>query len=544
MENETNFDKLLELAHARKHNNTVIVTFSDDSYKNVLINWLNGLHRLNIRNYLVISLDEQIHTFLCEQSIPSVLLKIEFNLDSLWAMRIDIFQLLCRSGIDFIHSDTDAVWLKNPIPEYFTTPGCHLVASQGTTWPVDVLDKQGFVFCCGLFYVQSCKQTLALFEEIAEDIQKTGDDQTSLNRVIQRKQLKWDTLYTESYDMHFRDQCFRCFNKTVTGYSPVNKLSVALLPQHLFQRLHMPGQDAFVKHLFTEKDSESKIDMLSRTGCLFLEHSPDSTNRSDTDLPRTSTKRIIPAITHRKKRILVYGMQSSGASLFSYFLSQNPDTLGIIDLNNHRLAPDLPDEFDIVLKAVVSTRWSLQDHIDSFHPDKTILFIRNPCHNYYSLMDKAYANKSGLLDEKFKLLDHYFEAREQFDLTLFYEDFILDYSGTIEKLNTIGCKYTEEHYRFSRTPQEIADFNINNSNWCRDNPAAEGPAGGWGMGNIHSSAIKLELCTKPITSEIISRVRTDCPVLYAYYQEYKALIPNSGIEQERLLTETQHADTA
>ena len=42
-------------------------------------------------------------------------------------------------------------------------------------------------------------------------------------------------------------------------------------------------------------------------------------------------------------RILVYGMQSSGASLFTYFLAQRPDTIAVIDLWDGVVAPDFQD---------------------------------------------------------------------------------------------------------------------------------------------------------------------------------------------------------
>jgi|GEM_PF-766903 len=537
MENEMHLETLLELARTRKQNNTVIITFSDYRYKDVVTNWFTGLHRLNILNYLIISLDEQIHAFLDEQGIPNVLLKIDFNLDSLWLMRVKVFQFLCHNGIDFIHSDTDAVWLRNPIPEYFTATGCHIVASQGTTWPSDVLDAQRFVFCCGLFYVQSCRQTKAIFDEIATDILETGDDQISLNRILQKKDLRWDTSRAEHYHLHFKGRQFKCFNTPVTAYSPLSKLSIALLPQHLFQRLHMPGQQAYVKHLFAEKDSESKLDMFSRTGSLFIEPGPDRISQKTTGPGHPPPGRLVDIKPGRKKRLLVYGMQSSGASLFSYFLAQKAESLGIIDLNNHRLAPALPYEFDIVLKTVVTTRWSLEDHIENFQPDKTILFIRNPCSNYYSLTNKVYANKSGTAEEKFALLDSYFEAREQFDLTIFYEDFITDFSGTITKLKEIGWESSQEHYTFPRTPQEISEFNIRHSKWCRENPAAEGPSGGWGMGNIHSSSINLSLSTKPVTPDIIDKVKKLCPVLQAYYEAHSHLPPTTSPAHDIALTQ-------
>jgi len=52
-------------------------------------------------------------------------------------------------------------------------------------------------------------------------------------------------------------------------------------------------------------------------------------------------------------KTLIYGMQSSGASLFAYWLSQQNQCLSIIDLYHDQLAPSL-DHDNVVLKCVVT----------------------------------------------------------------------------------------------------------------------------------------------------------------------------------------------
>lgn len=263
-------NRLLQLANARKDNGMVILVFSDHRYTEVLLNWLVAQNRLGIRNYLIVSLDEDIHTFLEERGFPTFLSLLEGTLGDLWAMRMNIFRTLCANKIDFIHSDADAIWLKNPIPEYFNGSDHHIIASQGTIWPPDVLSAQGFVFCCGLFYIKSCPQTLSLLDDINLGVKKSGDDQVSFNRSTINCDIAWETESKHSYTLVYENQEFLCFKDLISGQSGDQQLSFALLPHHLFQRLHMPGQDAFLKHLLSEKDSESKLNMFQRTGCRFL----------------------------------------------------------------------------------------------------------------------------------------------------------------------------------------------------------------------------------------------------------------------------------
>ncbi|MFW5804545.1 MAG: hypothetical protein ACOCWG_04885, partial [bacterium] len=76
-------------------------------------------------------------------------------------------------------------------------------------------------------------------------------------------------------------------------------------------------------------------------------------------------------------RILVHGLQSSGASLFTLFLAQHPNRIAIIDLLNKQLAPSLTHlkDKELLLKTVVTSKYALQDHQENYNPDKTILFI-------------------------------------------------------------------------------------------------------------------------------------------------------------------------
>lgn len=217
-------------------------------------------------------------------------------------------------------------------------------------------------------------------------------------------------------------------------------------------------------------------------------------------------------------KILIYGLQSSGASLLAFFMAQKANTVGIIDLNNHRLAPTLDLPFDIVLKAVITTSWSLDQHIKSFRPDKTILLVRNPCHNYYSLQNKVYANKSGNIDDKFVLLDKYFAEPDRFDATIVYERFLTDRAGMVAQLNAIGWESHLAHYELPRTKVDIAHFNNEHCQWCKENPAAAGPAGGWGMGNISGAAINPKFSEKPADPAIEKKVRALCPALSEFYR--------------------------
>ena len=156
-------------------------------------------------------------------------------------------------------------------------------------------------------------------------------------------------------------------------------------------------------------------------------------------------------------RLLIYGMQSSGATAFSLFLAQRPACLGLVDILNNYAAPRLETELDVVAKVVVTTAYPLEVHQERFRPDRTILFLRDPRDNFESLRRKNYCNHSGLMDEKFALLDRIFEERGRFDAVIEYEDFVGRAPHVLEEITGLGWPVNESHYNFRRTHAELAE---------------------------------------------------------------------------------------
>lgn len=185
-------------------------------------------------------------------------------------MRAEIFKLLCDLNIDFVHSDADAVWLRDPVPEYFLGQKSELIISQGTIWPPFVLKVWSFVLCCGLFYVRSGPLTRTLFEDLLTDIRTSRDDQISMNKVLAERGIRWNLDRSIIYKLQYNQHEFLCSKNTVQGVSLKDGLTVQMLPHHLFQRLPMQVPDVFVRHLLTPKMHSKKMEALAGSDCLFL----------------------------------------------------------------------------------------------------------------------------------------------------------------------------------------------------------------------------------------------------------------------------------
>ena len=145
--------------------------------------------------------------------------------------------------------------------------------------------------------------------------------------------------------------------------------------------------------------------------------------------------------------------------MLAFTLAQKPDCLGFIDIWNMFAAPRLETERDCFAKVVVTTAFSLEVHRERFRPDVTLLALRYPADNYDSLFGKEYAHESGLMDEKFTLLEEVLRAGTGFDRIVHYEDFVFCPREVIALFERIGWPVGFEALQFSRSPREIEDAN-------------------------------------------------------------------------------------
>lgn len=261
--------------------NTIIITFANFAYKDVILNWAAGIKRLNIRNYIVISLDEYAYDYFAKNNITTVLKPFTGNIDELWIFRMKIFNQVIENDFDLLHSDADAIWLKNPLPEFFSDKSYDMTFSQGTVYPPDVKNDWGFVLCCGLFLIRSNQTTKSIFGEINNNIMEVKDDQVAVNRYLRDNfDIKWTAKPGTIYGINVFGTTITCSHEIITGITKntdqSNKsehpIKIAVLPHHLFQRVHLEHEDAYVKHILSQKNYKSKLDMFKQTGCLFIDN--------------------------------------------------------------------------------------------------------------------------------------------------------------------------------------------------------------------------------------------------------------------------------
>lgn len=211
-------------------------------------------------------------------------------------------------------------------------------------------------------------------------------------------------------------------------------------------------------------------------------------------------------------RLLIYAMASSGASTFCYFLAQRPGCVAAVDVWSRCVTPPFDDiDEPVVAKATVTMTYSGFDHIASFKPDRTVLFIRDPVAVYASLSKYRYADMFGSIDEKISRFDEEY-ATLPADVVIRYEDFVARDQRVIESINQLGWPCSDRYYELARSTEEIYNFNSRVSPWLKRHYRD-----GWGFGNITSGPITTAFAEQRYSMELIEKVVALSPRLSRRY---------------------------
>jgi hypothetical protein len=210
-------------------------------------------------------------------------------------------------------------------------------------------------------------------------------------------------------------------------------------------------------------------------------------------------------------RLFIYGMESSGASTFCLFLGQRAGVVAVVDLWSHCLAPPLVVDVPIVLKATVTTTYRAEDHVRSFCPDASILFLRDPVAVYRSLTKYDYANYEGSVEQKLVRFDEEYSSTK-FDLVVRYEDFVRREPAVIRAIDELGWICRNSYYDLPRSIDDIRQTNFQKSAWLRDEYNKN-----WAFGNFKGASISSDFLRADHQPEIVSKVASLSPRLTKLY---------------------------
>jgi len=214
-------------------------------------------------------MDEESYKILTQMSVNVVLFNKyrRMKLRLIWKIRVIVINSILEEGYDIIHSDVDAVWLKNPIPEYVNKYSeLDLIASEGFRFPIKAVNEWGFCLCFGFFLIRSNERTKRLFKAIVRSVSLTDNDQISMNEVLIRRNMTWqfETQYRDSR----RWSSFLWSDQIIQGRG--DDIWVGILPIKKFVRLRSYQEDPYVIHLHYN-NMEDRVRKFKEDGLWFLE---------------------------------------------------------------------------------------------------------------------------------------------------------------------------------------------------------------------------------------------------------------------------------
>jgi hypothetical protein len=243
------------------------ITFATGDFAPLLANWLTHAARAGETAPLVIAFDDALADALRRAGVATIRHRADGSLADLWVQRALIFEYLTRRGIDFLHSDVDAVWLGDPRPLCFADACLDIVFSQGTNYPAAIWRLWGFVLCCGLFAVRAGPAAADFFSAVRVATARIGDDQVAVNHLLAENALAWKAEGQAGYTRRIRDQPFTAWRRMLIGTSDTLDLRIGLLPHHLAPRLPEAAPGAIVRHPVGPGSPADKAALLASLGC-------------------------------------------------------------------------------------------------------------------------------------------------------------------------------------------------------------------------------------------------------------------------------------
>lgn len=158
------------LVQSTSRNREISLVTSNMAYRDILLNWLISATvrcHISIETIVVISLDENLHSFLSKKKINSVYIPPDSLLDPearfcveferVMIIRLTVLRLLSHWGVDVVNYDTDAILLQDPHPLYSMYEGSDIIGSVGVI-PDNLHQEWGITVCIGVVLFRSSPQ--------------------------------------------------------------------------------------------------------------------------------------------------------------------------------------------------------------------------------------------------------------------------------------------------------------------------------------------------------------------------------------------------
>lgn len=251
------------------------ITLASKSVLDQFKNWLYFFRDYKGFRLLAYCTDEESILF-CEKNnieYKNIIEAHRENGNNFWITKSYIFNETSKTD-NFIYSDLDAIWIKNPIKYLKKFNNLEILFSQGTYFPEITRDRLGFVFCAGFFIVNNNEKLKLFFNEVYKLSKNSdiNDDQYHLNTLLMYD-LKFKSNINKK-EVDFKGEKFFVFDSLLEIYSEKYKINIGLLPHKFFTRNDkLDRSEAIVLHPLSKSDYRDVIYFFHQEGLLHEKYS-------------------------------------------------------------------------------------------------------------------------------------------------------------------------------------------------------------------------------------------------------------------------------
>ena len=184
----------------------ITIVFGTFNYLEQVILWTQYARKAGCSHYRIICIDDELLRHLRDngqapnavsyhgifpdaEKLDSAGQEMKKLKPTLWQLRVKLWLHLVEHGYDFIHSDADAIWIKDPRPWLARHSDHDLLISQGGDglfyYPHTRFHH--FILCAGFFLARSSERTRTYFERVSSLMEVARDDQVCMNAALTRK---------------------------------------------------------------------------------------------------------------------------------------------------------------------------------------------------------------------------------------------------------------------------------------------------------------------------------------------------------------------
>ena len=257
-------------------NNCIIVAFVTIDYKMIALNWIKGLEQIGVSNYVIICLDKDSLEFLRannKNAIAASFIEIsrtgekksflsrlltsgqktyqESDFHILWKKRFEVLIQLLQAGYAVVHSDLDAVWLRNPMLDIVNKNNAYAIISSTVehkyAFPNVVWKRLGFVCCMGWVYFKPIQMTIDFLERMYV---RLGDDQEEFNLMV-IEEMEGVEPNKLGWTVHLGEHSLLALNNELIARGPTT-------------------DGIYVGHPNSDKEGSTTKEVLSQEGLWFI----------------------------------------------------------------------------------------------------------------------------------------------------------------------------------------------------------------------------------------------------------------------------------